>query len=108
MSKHTPGPWEVSEFSAHVLANETAVCKFESIHGMYPNYTTNARLIAAAPELLEALKDLLESAYPPHELDDTPHDFYDAAKKKARAAIAKAEEEAAASDGGSITSERFK
>lgn len=47
----------------------------------------NARLIAAAPQLLEALKALVSTLYPGFRLDDPRHVIFDAAK----AAIAKAE-----------------
>lgn len=57
--KHTPGPWKVSDTIA--LQIESAVTKRE-ICDWYVNERTeqedlaNARLIAAAPEMLEALK----------------------------------------------------
>lgn len=57
---HTPGPWKVSMGSTHVGGPKSGICKFESIHGMYQNHEANARLIAAAPELLEGLKGLLQ------------------------------------------------
>jgi hypothetical protein len=49
------------------------------------------RLMTAAPELLKALKDLFDNAYPPSYMDATPHDDYEAAIRQSRAAIAKAE-----------------
>lgn len=64
MSKHTPGPWHTDDAPEHAIA----VCtnSGETVADVFPNadaqsgVTTyaNARLIAAAPELLEALKDL--------------------------------------------------
>lgn len=58
MSKHTPGPWEViSDHDWH------SGCKF-GVDGVVPvNHTiteANARLIAAAPDLLKALIDFLD------------------------------------------------
>ena len=49
MSKHTPGPWSV-----HPMAR-TAVHQPE-LGCWIPQSEADARLIAAAPELLEALK----------------------------------------------------
>lgn len=55
MSGHTPGPWEVqvSDWYGNVVrgSNGTRVCLSCS--------TANARLIAAAPALLEALEGLV-------------------------------------------------
>ena len=57
-AKHTPGPWQVSETVTgrpKVISNRGfAVCGFQS--GAYDQMRTDARLIAAAPELLAALK----------------------------------------------------
>jgi hypothetical protein len=74
MSKHTPGPWSVNtnkgsdkhELIHWVEADAHAVCDFYMTRGdgddlrviPLPNAEANARLIAAAPELLEALKDI--------------------------------------------------
>ena len=60
MSKHTPGPWEWNKYGALLHEDEIVL----GIDGGcrrcdYPN-EANARLIAAAPDLLEALT-LLES-----------------------------------------------
>ncbi len=65
MSKHTPGPWRVG------LADDTVVTTQDGdeivlVQGDYgdptawPVMEANARLIAAAPELLEALQGLLQ------------------------------------------------
>lgn len=73
-TEHTPGPWK---------AFGTAVY-FPGIRGGFdlrscPNPEANARLIAAAPDLLDALKEVVR-------ISDRKHDAWDAA----RAAIAKA------------------
>ena len=56
MSKHTPGPWKVSS-SGNDIENAygAGVC------ALYADESSeaNARLIAAAPELLEALERLV-------------------------------------------------
>lgn len=64
-TKHTPGPWEI-------IHTEKNPGKVDQIHVGKPDYTVcrvmaygenamaNARLIAAAPDLLKALKDLVE------------------------------------------------
>ena len=88
MRKHTPGPWAPEGFE-QVVGNgafygglivgddgETVVAQCVMSH--------NACLIAAAPELLDALKQALEECIWPNERLSDVHD-------KACAAIAKAE-----------------
>jgi hypothetical protein len=96
MSKHTPGPWAVDADAYPIfiysesetwplideLGNEEG-CKGAFIANTGDN-KANARLIAAAPELLEALKDMLDG----HE--DACTGYGEGAADKARAAIAKA------------------
>jgi hypothetical protein len=50
---HTPGPWEVD--GLYVRANGEYICDIK-LADDDPNVIANARLIAAAPELLAALK----------------------------------------------------
>lgn len=52
-SKHTPGPWEVSE-SAFYVWDEKRRLVAEVSGASGGERAANARLIAAAPELLEA------------------------------------------------------
>lgn len=71
--KHTPGPWKITEDDyghEHWFggAGEGQICVNGWVNGGCKKYPSkwrklqaNARLIAAAPELLEALKDLLET-----------------------------------------------
>lgn len=69
MSKHTPGPWRVC--GLNVACNKEIVvasCYRDSLESVVvrpkemEECLANARLIAAAPELLEALKDAIETA----------------------------------------------
>jgi len=97
--KHTPGPWEVLITEAgRDIPGFTSVCTPEkhlaiaykigpNLGYRHPENLANAHLIAAAPELLESLKDLLAWA--------SVQDYYSQAVKignAAGAAIAKAEE----------------
>jgi hypothetical protein len=90
VAEHTPGPW-VAEFSeaVSVLDGERGrVCTINWLKGPYGAFgrkpdaegEANARLIAAAPDLLAALKAVVAIA-------DRKTDEFDLA----RAAIAKAE-----------------
>ena len=58
MSAHTPGPWTVggdTQFMNQVEIWPAIGCAY----GAGPEVIANARLIAAAPDLLEALEDLI-------------------------------------------------
>lgn len=96
MSKHTPGPWELSEavykegFGTYRRVEQVqefgdvvaSVCIRHAVnHTLDACGDANSRLIAAAPELLEALKEVLDC-------DKTQTSF--GAVMRARAAIAKA------------------
>ena len=60
MSKHTPGPWEVRPSANEVINSDHGRLPFEIAAGytligaVYEN-EADARLIAAAPDLLDAL-----------------------------------------------------
>lgn len=70
MSKHTPGPWKASRSFGENKTARFLVSAIDSNKTLENGYfaacvavcdiEANARLIAAAPELLEALKILLE------------------------------------------------
>lgn len=60
MTKHTPGPWHVvegklSKSALEVHADSRAICELWR-RGNAKTELANARLIAAAPEMLEALR----------------------------------------------------
>ncbi len=92
--KHTPGPWKINEtdysnaygIECEVNGIQHTVCTDQFC---YPNFKkdrdpeklANAKLIAAAPELLEALQDIIK-------ISDRKHDAWD----KAKEAIKKATE----------------
>ncbi|AVQ10122.1 hypothetical protein [Siphoviridae environmental samples] len=89
MSKHTPGPWTWNEdFEGLLGASDADVLHYADYEGMWlSDYKgcrqANARLIAAAPELLENLMGCMEAlaSYAPDCIE----------VQCARAAIAKAE-----------------
>jgi hypothetical protein len=104
MAEHTPGPWGWSEFSAptppHYDDGPEPLVVYEESSGeaiAYPDdgvwpkevAEANARLIAAAPKLMEALNDLMDVQNGPPLYTYT--DAWNAAMAKARAAIAEAE-----------------
>lgn len=87
MSKHTKGPWEVhgdaimAEPNSHIEDTALGIAYVMDHDSERPASVTraNARLIAAAPDLLDALIAVVA-------ISDRKHDAWDAAK----AAIAKA------------------
>lgn len=65
MSKSTPGPWKLSVSNMTVITDAdgeslASVCSPFSRIMSKQEFTANARLIAAAPELLEAAKEAVE------------------------------------------------
>ena len=62
MSKHTPGPWQALTFSNHELQTDfamVAIGKRAHIIGYSEEDQANARLIAAAPDLLQVLEQIV-------------------------------------------------
>ena len=61
--KHTPGPWLIKELDSNgnclIKVGGSTVAKACYLGGTEPA-KANARLIAAAPELLQVVKDLME------------------------------------------------
>ena len=97
-TQHTPGPWivDVAAFSCYRSISTSARPPYEQICELpflEPNIydaerSANASLIAAAPELLSALVEMLEASERPH-----PEKWYSNVRSVARAAIAKAKGE---------------
>ena len=54
MSQHTAGPWRYSD--GLILAKNTKIADYSQPYMPFAEEDANARLIAAAPELLEACK----------------------------------------------------
>jgi len=96
-TKHTPGPWHIYANDAY-LAGKTPINLVSVYAGEMPREhivcnsydPDDAKLIAAAPELLEACKDLL-AWVDQHECDGA----FLRSQNAARQAIAKAEGRAA-------------
>jgi len=84
--KHTPGPWHTGGQDDRIIyaADGFAVADATVFHGR-PE-THNARLIAAAPELLDALKVLLSL----HDSQVDTADAWNVSMEEARTAISKA------------------
>jgi len=88
MSKHTPGPWTIRSIPGHLFelrdAHNDPILKIRG--GMLP-ILADSRLIAAAPEMLEALSRLVKAINVP-----TPDPLIVMATiEQAKAAITKAE-----------------
>lgn len=100
MSKHTPGPWFITgSMTKYVEARipgrmiqEVAACGPTAADDGYgEQQMANARLIAAAPDLLEALSGMLEIYGGKNDTDGLPkHEVELNLIAHARAAIAKA------------------
>jgi len=61
MNKHTPGAWELNERHGGVIyvegiGNTVAICHDDGFDIDHAEAEANARLIAAAPQMLEALE----------------------------------------------------
>jgi hypothetical protein len=87
MSKHTLGPWEARWFSPEKAWGVEGPTGVVAAHGqiVFCNLEADARLIAAAPDLLEALKAVVRGDGIMNCLE------FERTIDKAHAAIAKAE-----------------
>lgn len=64
MSKHTQGPWVFNETIPRMVSSKEGyitrdICRMDSSTMQAFDQDANARLIAAAPELLELLEDVI-------------------------------------------------
>ncbi len=93
-AKHTPGPWEVDHDAIYCAGSGDTIAEIDFARD---EYSANARLIAASPDLLEALEAMVADCVALAESVDAG--FWDAEKHapviKARTAIAKAKGERA-------------
>jgi hypothetical protein len=100
MSKHTPAPWIIRDVPWHatdiITEDLLYVCQVYGHKNKSGPMTANARLIAAAPELLQALLNLVGTMCAADGSDmEADLDAIDARVADARAAIAKATGETA-------------
>jgi len=58
MTSHTKGPWAIHPSTFYYDVIRAGQDEVASYHKMLPNAEANARLIAAAPDLLEALESI--------------------------------------------------
>jgi len=94
MSKHTPGPWSIARSGFPVdafgiLSGDMAIGQTVYIED-YDEHLANARLIAAAPEMLEACKQALRRIEQ-LDIDADPAVGPDPTQDLLKAVIAKAE-----------------
>lgn len=95
-TKHTPGPWHTAgEQGVQIRSKRDQIAKVWTMRGN--EWKSNARLLAAAPELLEALEQIVWKlerkemvASCPERFEFAKIDINDAVIRLARAAIAKA------------------
>ena len=99
MSEHTPGPWVVSDHVPNLAAVSDATGSIATVArwlsgvpGDGRENLSNACLIAAAPELLEALRRILEHC----DINPEGETTFERDVQAGRAAIAKATPEPAA------------
>ena len=87
-SKHTPGPWEV-QGSTYITVNSLILAHCKQMgHVALEEAEANSRLIAAAPDLLEALKVAIDIRKNP---EGVSFEAVKAFIERAEAVIAKAE-----------------
>ena len=90
-AQHTPGPWRLhpTDDTAVIAMDGTGVAGMTGYYNdpdIWPVMEANARLIAAAPDMLAALRELVRKA----DFGEPVPDWLNA-WDEARAAIAKAE-----------------
>jgi len=98
MSKHTPGPWSVECLGEEYFLNtnhlygvgsQVGTRRVAKVEGLGDESEANARLIAAAPDLLEACKTMLDCfKFIPVEAVEE-YNKVEAARKLLKAALAR-------------------
>ena len=90
--KHTPAPWNVKKFDSHAIWIMSGKWRkvAEVDGGGDENLLANAALIAAAPELLEVLENLVALTSNDFATEAEHWEYIMQVKSDARAAIAKA------------------
>lgn len=65
MSGHTLGPWEAIRDGSHIFIRNSRffICDFDNYCGIEETKKANARLIAAAPDLLAALLEYMKHGH---------------------------------------------
>ena len=92
MSDHTLGPWESKGGS--VYGSDKCPRSLCMLNGSKDQWVQNGHLIAAAPDMLEALKyvfSVIEGAEGPNRLDDGEIVLWQDVAAKVESAITKAE-----------------
>lgn len=93
-TKHTPGPWNLTPIENRIVSGNTVIARIyahtdkgqpSNVAPFTEEDAANAKLIAAAPELLEALQELCADKYLADPINADR-------MGKAKAAIAKATE----------------
>ena len=93
MSAHTPGPWGLDGNLIEGPDGERVAC-ITAYSRRTPKQKANARLIAAAPDLLEALRGMMDAYMDLCDENEPNYRSYEFRQSKweaARAAIAKVE-----------------
>ena len=88
MAKHTPGPWAVVGTNIEQIEEGVEIATVSEYRTMTLRQSANARLIAAAPDLLAALREA--DTYLHSVLSIQHDDVTDAVRQTVLAAIARA------------------
>jgi hypothetical protein len=92
--RHTPGPWTVETKNSyiHVVSPTHVIATISGVPGVSKYAVANSHLVAAAPDLLAALKDVSDKLDRAFEGDEEAAEDYGvtASLHRARTAIANA------------------
>ncbi len=95
MNEHTPGPWNISKLATPDYAPEFGIYAGDEQRDLArvvnANSEANARLIAAAPELLETCRFALSCILDAEDLEEIDAEAFCGTKERLRTAIAQAE-----------------